>query len=133
MRDSSDGNGNESMQMDIGASVAMGALSLSAGWGSSDSSDMFALGAAYPLGEGVQLDMQLDFGDNDGAESRVGPVPDRYRCQLLIGLRRYPYWGSAPALPFFVFSTKCVRRGRARHTCSTLNVALDSLQWVQHR
>ena len=29
---------------------------------------MYALGAAYPLGEGVQLDVQLDFGDNDGTE-----------------------------------------------------------------
>ena len=31
---------------------------------------MYALGAGYPLGEGVQLDMQLDFGD-DGSDEWV--------------------------------------------------------------
>ena len=30
---------------------------------------MYALGAAYPLGEGVQLGMQLDFGDAGEAQS----------------------------------------------------------------
>ena len=68
MRDSSNDNGMESMTMDVGATVAMGALSLSAGWNSADASDMFALGAAYPLGEGVQLDVQVDFGEADGSD-----------------------------------------------------------------
>lgn len=56
------------MQMDVGASMAMGALTLSAGWGNTATSDMYALAAGYPLGEGVALDMQLDFGENDGEE-----------------------------------------------------------------
>jgi hypothetical protein len=64
VRDSDDDNGGESMQTEFGASMAMGAVSLSAGWGSTDSTDMYALGAAYPLGEGVALETQLDFGDN---------------------------------------------------------------------
>ena len=68
MRDSSDDNGTESTVTDIGAVVAMGALSVSAGWGSSDTSDMYALGAAYPLGEGVQLGMQVDFGEAGGSD-----------------------------------------------------------------
>ena len=58
------------MQMDIGASMAMGALSLSVGWGNTDSTDMYAIGASYPLGEGVALDTQLDFGD-DGTDQWV--------------------------------------------------------------
>jgi hypothetical protein len=64
-----DGAGG-AMQMDIGASIAMGALSLSAGWGNTDSTDMYAIGASYPLGEGVALDTQLDFGD-DGTDQWV--------------------------------------------------------------
>ena len=56
------------MQIDVGALVAMGALSLSAGWGNSDSADVYALAAGYPLGEGVQLDVQVDFGDAGGSE-----------------------------------------------------------------
>ena len=70
MRDSDDGNGKESTQTDVGAVVTMGALTVSAGWGSKDTSDMYALGAAYPLGPGVQLDTQLDFGD-DGTDEWV--------------------------------------------------------------
>ena len=70
MRDSSGGDDGDHMQTDVGASMAMGALSVSAGWGSTENTDMYALGAAYPLGEGVQLDMQLDFGD-DGSDEWV--------------------------------------------------------------
>ena len=81
MRDSSDGNGNDSMQMDIGASVAMGALTLSAGWANTDTSDMFALAAAYPLGEGVQLGLQLDFGE----EAMSATNPDGEWVQFMIG------------------------------------------------
>jgi hypothetical protein len=65
MRDSSGGADGDSMQMDVGALLKMGALKLSAAWANQDSgTDMYALGASYPLGEGVQLDTQLDFGDN---------------------------------------------------------------------
>ena len=65
MRDSDNGMGDETLVSDIGATLAMGPLTLSAGWGSSDTTNMYAFGAAYPLGEGVQLDVQLDLGDND--------------------------------------------------------------------
>ena len=83
MRDSSDGNGKESLQSDIGASLAMGALSVSAGWASTDTTNMYALGAAYPLGEGVQLDLQLDFGDNDKPDASEGEVDEW--VQFMIG------------------------------------------------
>ena len=65
MRDSDNGMGGETLVSDIGATVAMGPMTLSAGWGSSDTTNMYAFGASYPLGEGVQLDLQLDLGDND--------------------------------------------------------------------
>ncbi len=63
MKDTDDGAGGGGMLMDVGASVAMGSLTLSAGWANSDTTDMFAFAAAYPLGEGVQLGMQVDFGE----------------------------------------------------------------------
>ena len=70
MRDSNDSAGNEVMHIDVGASLAMGPLTLSAGWGNTDTTDMYALAAGYPLGEGVALDVQLDFGD-DGTDEWV--------------------------------------------------------------
>jgi hypothetical protein len=81
MKDSDDGNGGGDMLMDIGASVAMGSLTLSAGWASSDTSDMFALAAAYPLGEGVQLGMQVDFGEQPMSDAD----PDGEWVQFMIG------------------------------------------------
>ena len=59
MREDADG----AMQMDVGASLAMGALSLSAQWASTDTTNAYALGAGYPIGEGVALNAQVDFGD----------------------------------------------------------------------
>ncbi len=43
---------------------------------------MYALGAAYPLGEGVQLDVQVDWGDraDDG-----DPATDDEWVQFMIG------------------------------------------------
>ena len=70
MRDSNDSVGNEVMHIDVGASLAMGPLTLSAGWGNTDTTDMYALAAGYPLGEGVALDVQVDFGD-DGTDEWV--------------------------------------------------------------
>jgi hypothetical protein len=72
MLDSDNGMGSEATITDIGASVAMGPMTLSAGWGSTDTTNMYALGAAYPLGEGVQLDVQLDFGNNDMPDAAEG-------------------------------------------------------------
>ncbi len=96
MRDSDTGaamGAGESMLIDVGASIAMGALSVSAGWASDDKSmisensgagdtNMYALGAAYPLGEGVQLDVQVDWGDraDDG-----NPATDDEWVQFMIG------------------------------------------------
>ena len=96
MRDSDTGaamGAGESMLVDVGASVAMGALTVSAGWASYDQSkameamgmrdtNMYALGAAYPLGEGVQLDVQVDFGDweDDG-----NPATDDDWVQFMVG------------------------------------------------
>ena len=69
MRDSEGGPGGASMHTDVGATVAMGALTLGAGWANQDSgTNMYALSAGYPLGEGVQLGMQLDFGDNGSTD-----------------------------------------------------------------
>ena len=65
MLDSDDGMGSEATITDIGVSVAMGPMTLSAGWGSTDTTNMYAFGASYPLGEGVALEAQLDLGDND--------------------------------------------------------------------
>ena len=62
-------NGLSTTQYDVGATVSMGAATLGVGWGGTDTSNMYALGVAYPLGEGVQLDMQLDFGETDAADS----------------------------------------------------------------
>ena len=58
------------MQMDVGAMISMGPLSLSAAWANNDAAntDMFALGAGYPLGEGVDIEAQVDFGDNNGTD-----------------------------------------------------------------
>ena len=81
MKDSDDGNGGGDMLMDIGASVAMGSLTLSAGWASSDTTDMFAFAAAYPLGEGVQLGMQVDFGE----QPMKATDPDGEWVQFMIG------------------------------------------------
>jgi hypothetical protein len=81
MKDSDDGNGGGDMLMDIGASVAMGSLTLSAGWANSDTTDMFAFAAAYPLGEGVQLGMQVDFGDRPISDED----PDGAWVQFMIG------------------------------------------------
>ena len=80
MRDSSGGTAGDHMQTDVGASIAMGAATLSAGWGSSEDANMYALGAAYPLGEGVQLDVQLDFGNDDNKDA-----PDDEWVQFMIG------------------------------------------------
>ena len=81
MEDSDDGEGSETMVMDIGASVAMGPLTLSAGWANSDTTDMYAFAAAYPLGEGVQLGAQVDFGERP--ESMEDP--DGEWVQFMIG------------------------------------------------
>ena len=81
MRDDS----NDDMYMDVGASLAMGALSVSAQWANSDNSrgstNMYALGAGYPLGEGVQLNAQVDFGDHPPA----GATDDGEWVQFMIG------------------------------------------------
>ena len=81
MKDSDDGAGGESTLMDIGASVAMGSLTLSAGWANSDTTDMFAFAAAYPLGEGVQLGAQVDFGEQPTSDAD----PDGEWVQFMIG------------------------------------------------
>ncbi len=77
----------ESTQMDIGATMAMGSLTLSAGWASTDNpngtadTNMYALAASYPLGEGVRLDAQVDFGERD----KIGDEDDNDWVQFLIG------------------------------------------------
>jgi hypothetical protein len=65
VRLSDDDMGNETRQSDVGASLAMGALTVSAQWAATDTTNMYAFGAAYPLGEGVALEAQVDFGDRD--------------------------------------------------------------------
>jgi hypothetical protein len=70
MLDSDNGMGGKAQITDIGATVAMGPLSLSAGWGSTDTTNMYALGASYPLGEGVALEAQLDFGDRPATDTQ---------------------------------------------------------------
>ena len=71
--------GKEVQEMDVGASLAMGSLTVGAQWASKDDTlvdtNMFALGGAYPLGTGVALEAQLDFND-DGTDDWV---------QLMIG------------------------------------------------
>ena len=64
VRLSDDDMGGETRQSDVGASLAMGALTVSAQWAATDNTDMFAFGAAYPLGEGVALETQIDFGED---------------------------------------------------------------------
>ena len=69
------------MNTDVGAVMSMGALSLSAAWGGTNSSDMYALGAGYPLGPGVALDVQLDF----GSRAVSAADPDGAWVQFMIG------------------------------------------------
>ena len=86
MKDSDDDAGGGGMLMDVGASVAMGSLTLSAGWANSDTTDMYAFAAAYPLGEGVQLGVQLDFGDRPTHDADGVEVdPDGEWVQFMIG------------------------------------------------
>ena len=95
MRSSDSGHAmgdGESMLIDVGASMAMGALTVSAGWASHDrpkvgadagrDTNMYALGASYPLGEGVQLDVQVDWGDLDNDNN---PTTDDEWVQFMIG------------------------------------------------
>ena len=92
MRDSDTGaamGAGESMLVDVGASMAMGSLTVSAGWasheqpGPGNDTNMYAFGAAYPLGEGVQLDVQLDFGDRE--DNMNGNTDDEDWVQFMIG------------------------------------------------
>ena len=82
MLDSDNGMGGEATITDIGVSVAMGPMTLSAGWGSTDTTNMYAFGASYPLGEGVALEAQLDLGDNDAP---VAPDEDEW-VQFMAGV-----------------------------------------------
>ena len=95
MRSSDSGHAmgdGESMLIDVGASMAMGALTVSAGWASHDrpkvgadadrDTNMYALGASYPLGEGVQLDVQVDWGDLDNDNNAT---TDDEWVQFMIG------------------------------------------------
>ena len=92
MKDSDNGMGGESTMTDIGASVAMGSLTLSAGWANHEyadgtSSNGYAVAAAYPLGEGVQLGVQVDFGDRHDVVDSEGAIidPDGEWVQFMIG------------------------------------------------
>ena len=66
-----------------------GSLTVSAGWasheqpGPGNDTNMYAFGAAYPLGEGVQLDVQLDFGDRE--DNMNGNTDDEDWVQFMIG------------------------------------------------
>ena len=70
---------------DIGVSVAMGPMTLSAGWGSTDTTNMYAFGASYPLGEGVALEAQLDLGDRPAMDAEGMPQDDEW-VQFMAGV-----------------------------------------------
>ena len=75
LRASTDAGGADTTEIDIGATVAMGDVTLGIGWGGTETTDMYAAGASYPLSENVALEAQLDTTD-DGTEEQV---------QLLVG------------------------------------------------
>ena len=86
IRESDDGMADgESTVTDIGASVAMGPMTLSAGWGSTDTTNIYAFGASYPLGEGVALEAQLDLGDRPAMDAD-GMAQDDEWVQFMAGV-----------------------------------------------
>ena len=85
VRLSDNDSGTEVRQSDVGATLAMGALTVGAQWAATDTTNMYALGAAYPLGEGVAFEAQLDFGDRPAMNADGMPQDDNW-VQFLAGV-----------------------------------------------
>ena len=67
---STDVDGTDTTETDIGATVVWNDLTLGIGWGGTEDTDMYAAGASYPLGESVAIEAQIDLID-DGTDEWV--------------------------------------------------------------